>query len=401
MSTEELDIGFRAIIESQKDFGKWQQFIACMLNAVELDADEFQMAKNEYETLANRLSKALSVGNDEIAILPQGSMCTQTTVSPHSNRKFDLDIVVKICSNRLARLEANAFFETFGKALGKCYGEKDDPERKRRCWRLGYPNKPFYFDVTPAIPDSLEIVGTDLRVYDPETTWSPSNPEEFRDWFCNIASKKMLLLTKEGRAFDAAASVEPIPDAPIGYDDILRRTVQLVKLNRDFRYSRQTPTKKEGMPISVIIVTLLGHAYDSIVTEGNSKYINSPVRVILESIRRMPYFIRMQNKQYLIANPVLPDENFAEKWNQDNLLRAKEFMSWHGELLTDFTRLFSLDFAAVKYSNISDIFGERAAEVWDANYGSASLHESFLKKVNGETLMPTKPTPMGSKSTLA
>jgi hypothetical protein len=300
----------------------------------------------------------------------------------------------------MASLTPKASFGEFGSSLE---GIKDagDPKAKRRCWRLNYPGEPFYFDVTPALPGSRSLgVATDLRVRDPDTRWSPSNPEEFAEWFCSIASKRF--------AFDrglremvirADTQVTPIPDAPIGIDDILRRGIQLMKLHRDNYYWQLSEHRKDAKPISVILVTVAGHAYNEMVTNEQAAY-SSPIEVLLELVDRMPTGISDDGRSYRVLNPKLTSENFADRWNSDGGLRAHEFKTWHKQLASDLEALFTEEYSRKSEARIRGVFGQYGVDAWKGSLPSAL--QGLLAAVPGQPRTnPTTVRPQGSKNTLA
>lgn len=164
-------------LAARQEEAQWESFIATMLEKLELSPEQRDKAVERYKGLAQHVAGKLGIGEVDVHIVVQGSMRTQTTTAMWGNTKFDLDIVVKLSSARFIVLrESEEFFQAFGRALQGIPGA-GEPEPKNRCWRLRYPGEPFYFDVTPAIPLSADITGTDLRVRDPRTKWSPSNPE--------------------------------------------------------------------------------------------------------------------------------------------------------------------------------------------------------------------------------
>jgi hypothetical protein len=71
---------------------------------------------------------------------------------------------------------------------------------------------------TRSCPPSADS-GTDLRVRDKAKIWSPSNPEEFADWFCTIANKRFVFqerMVKSTIAMDEArmtgwTQIGPLP----------------------------------------------------------------------------------------------------------------------------------------------------------------------------------------------
>lgn len=388
-------------LQSRQEHAQWETFIVEMLNKLELSQEELASAKRRYEALGRHVAAKLGMSDTDAHVFVQGSMRTQTTVSPRGNQNFDLDVVVKLTGPRAQGItDSERFFQAFGSALKGIQGA-GDPRPKRRCWRLNYPGEPFYFDVTPALPNSLSLglVATDLRVRDPDTIWSPSNPEEFADWFCKIADKRFAF--SRGlleRAIKADTQVTPIPDTPIGIDDILRRGIQLIKLHRDNYYWEKTD-RKEAMPISVILVTLAGHAYNHMVTHERTSY-SSPIEVLLELVDRMPSGIGFDGRYYSVPNPVLPSENFADRWNSDKERRAQEFSIWHKQLASDLEALFTEGYSKKSEARIRSVFGQYGVEAWKASLPSAL--QGLLAAIPGQA--PANPMivrPQGSKNTLA
>jgi hypothetical protein len=297
---------------------QWEDFIARMLLKLELSPEKHAAAQRRYQELGRHVARNMGIGETDVHVVVQGSMRTQTTIAGDGRENFDLDIVVKLCGAEFEGLtHSEEFFQTFGDALYGIEGA-GDPKPKNRCWRLQYPGEPFYFDVTPAIPLSEKITGTHLRVRDEKKVWSPSNPEEFADWFCTIANKRFVFkerLVNFAIALDEARTiVDPLPQTKVQLDDILRRLVQLMKLHRDGYYKNLPDARGDARPISVILVTLATHAYNEMVTKERGNY-SSAIEVALEVIDRMPMFIRRVNELVFVDNPALPGsagENFAD-----------------------------------------------------------------------------------------
>ncbi len=387
-------------LQGRSELGQWETFIVEMLQKLELSPTERARATKHYEALGRHVAAKLGMSNTDAHVFVQGSMRTQTTISPRGNQNFDLDVVVKLSGPKVQGItNSEKFFQDFGAAL-QGVPAAGDPKAKRRCWRLPYPGEPFYFDVTPALPGSLSFVATDLRVRDPDTRWSPSNPEEFADWFCTIANKRFVFHRglREAVVMDDTR-VTPIPEAPVGIDDILRRGIQLIKLHRDNYYWSLPPERKDAQPISVILVTLAGHVYDRMVTQERGAY-SSPIEVLLELVDRMPAGITQDYRGYHVLNPMLASENFADRWNSDGGLRAREFKTWHKQLCGDLEALFQERYSAKSESRIRSVFGQYGVDAWKASLPGAL--QGLLAVVPGQP--PTNPTsvrPQGSKNTLA
>lgn len=388
-------------LQARQEAVQWETFIVEMLQKLELSPEERARAKKRYEALGHHVAAKLDMSDADAHVFVQGSMRTQTTVSPRGSQNFDLDVVVKLTGPKVRGItDSERFFQAFGSAL-QGIEDAGDPKAKRRCWRLNYPGEPFYFDVTPALPDSRSLgVATDLRVRDPDTRWSPSNPEEFADWFCTIANKRFSFQRGLREVvIRADTQVTPIPDAPVGIDDILRRGIQLMKLHRDNYYWNLSDERKDAKPISVILVTLAGHVFDRMVTHEQHAY-SSPIEVLLDLVDRMPAGIDYNGRSYRVSNPMLTTENFADRWNSDGGLRAGEFKSWHKQLATDLEALFNEEYSKKSEARIRSVFGQYGVDAWKISMPNAL--QGLLAAVPGQPRTnPTSVRPQGSKNTLA
>ncbi|MDO8279412.1 MAG: nucleotidyltransferase [Burkholderiaceae bacterium] len=395
-------------LSARNENQQWEEFVAGMLEKLELSPEKHAAAERRYKDLGRHVARKMGIGPTDAHVVVQGSMRTQTTIAGDGREKFDLDIVVKLCGAEFGGLqESEQFFQTFGAALHGIEGA-GDPKPKSRCWRLQYPGEPFYFDVTPAIPMSEQIIGTDLRVRDPETTWSPSNPEEFADWFCTIANQRFTFqerMYKSAIALDEArTTVDPIPRTKVGLDDILRRLVQLIKLHRDGYYKKLPEARGEARPISVILVTLATRAYHEMVRVERNNY-SSAIEVALEVIDRMPQFIRRDGKNVFVDNPALPGkagENFADRWNKDGGLREREFKAWHGQLVADLEALFSEEYTKRSETRINAVFGEAGVRAWKNSQPQSNVLNGLLASAPAQSRsQPQAPRATGSRDTLA
>jgi hypothetical protein len=398
----------RRIVESlnrRNESQQWEEFIIAMLTKLELSPEKRAAAEKRYKELGRHIARKLGIGENDAHVVVQGSMRTQTTIAGDGRENFDIDVVVKLCGPRFENLrESEPFFKQFGASLDGVDGAgKGEP--KNRCWRLPYPGEPFYFDVTPAIPMSLEITGTDLRVRDPLTKWSPSNPEEFADWFCTIANKRFPFQQEQMRrlAAEAKTTVDPMPKEKVRIDDVLRRMVQLMKLHRDSYYKRQSESRRDAKPISVILVTLAAKAYDEIVMKEAHLY-SSAIEVALEVVERMPNNIHRGLLGIRVDNPALTGkvgENFADKWNTDGGLRDHEFKAWHEQLMTDLEALFSEEHSKRSENRIRSVFGEHGVKSWKDSLPGGVLSGLLAAVPAQPRSQPQAPRPSGYRDSLA
>ncbi|MCA8057140.1 MULTISPECIES: nucleotidyltransferase domain-containing protein [Burkholderia cepacia complex] len=401
--TTNLSLSKRVIaaLNASSETQQWETLIARLLRRLELDPADRARAEADYAELADDLAKKLSIPRHDVHIFPQGSMRTQTTISQRYPVNFDLDLVVKLTGPYYNSPDPEVMFAAFGKALEGNEAVTGEPDAKRRCWRLGYPGRPYYFDLTPAVRDQTGREGSSLSVRDPDTRWVPSNPEEFADWFCTHAARRFVfqsLLLKS--KVEARTTVTPLPDEEVGLDDILRRTVQLMKLHRDTTYWGVDEKKKDVMPISVIIVTLATKAYADLHARRGADF-SSPIEVVLALIEAMPTFIEKDHRGWRVENPKLKGENFADKWNSDDGARAREFARWHAALERDLDALLHQSHRSPSEDKIRSVFGTAGVEAWKASRPKASVLDGLISSADGyRKTNPDQPVKTGSSNTL-
>ena len=390
-----------ASLNARSEARQWEQLIGGLLRRLELDPTDRARAEVDYEKLAERLADKLSLPRHDVHIFPQGSMRTQTTISQRHPVNFDLDLIVKLTGPRYDFPNPEVMFAAFGKALEGNESITGTPIEKRRCWRLSYPGKPYYFDLTPAVRDQTGQVGSSLSVRDPETRWAPSNPEEFADWFCTNANLHFPFQTALRKSqVEARTTVTPLPDDEVALDDILRRAVQLMKLHRDTLYWGVDEDKKMVMPISVIIVTLATRAYVDLLKYRAHEF-SSPIEVVLAVVEVMPNYIKRGLDGWRVENPALAGENFADKWNADGGARRTEFMHWQGKLESDLEALLHQSARAPSEDKIRSMFGPAGLEAWSASRPKANVLDGLIASGMGiSKTNPDRPVRTGSSNTL-
>ena len=385
-------------LRDRSEVRQWEVLIGGLLHRLELDADARAEAERAYKTLGASIARKLNIPAHDVIVSPQGSMATQTTIRPRGNTNFDLDIFVELLGSGYDRLGSEQMFSLFGKALEGNESVTGVPEAKRRCWRLPYPGKAFYFDVTPAVK-GLSYAGQGMRVRDPDTQWAPTNPREFADWFCGIAKHRFQFSETFYRSLVMdSATVNPLPSEKVGIDDVLRRAVQLMKLHRDNMYWEASPHDKETMPISIIIVTLAAQAYDDLHAQG--AVFSSPLDAALTLVEKMPEYIGHANGEYKVLNPKLAGENFADKWNYDRDARVKQFGRWHTALLGDLEKLTHQSPDRADEASIRRVFGAAGVDAWNASRPPAPTQLGGLISSGLASANPKAPINPGSSNTL-
>lgn len=250
-----------------------------------------------------------------VAIMPQGSFYLGTVIKPISDAdEYDIDLVCLLKKGH--GLGENIIKNIVGNRLKEHgrYKEMLQPEGKR-CWTLQYDA--FHMDILPCVPKSvvfMKPILTEIRlthkkapsVYEPRY----SNPEGYHEWF----EDQMRIVLSEQRRFMADKQRVDISAIPTRATRTpLQKAIQLLKRHRDIKYATN-----ENAPISIIITTLAALSYNNEPTtyEALSAVLND-----------MESHIECRNGVYWIANPAMPEENFADKWATVPQKR-QVFMSW-------------------------------------------------------------------------
>ncbi len=316
--------------------------LAQIAQKLDLNETHYKNATQKYDAVTKWLSaddSVLAAYNPDI--YPQGSLALGTAVKPLSGDEYDLDFVC----------ELEGFTGTPAE-IKKIVGDRlkesaiyQPPllEEMNRCWRLNYAGD-FHMDILPARPydaipwgdhtgdDAIEVPDKKLK------DWSPSNPRGYITWFKSRMAGAVALLEK--------MSVDPVPEN--GRKTTLQQAIQLLKRNRDIEFENDSGNK----PISVIITTLAGHAYENQL---------DLFETLSGLVKRMPLFIQEKGGASWVANPVNQEENFAEKWEENPKRRAK-FLAWLAEFAINLARLSKCDNISDAEDILNEMFGETVTQ---------------------------------------
>ena len=313
--------------------------------AEELDvpASKYEDANNRYEAVGQWLSSDdAELAQYDPIVYAQGSFALGTAVKPIGNEDYDVDVV---CLLELSTwdITQEQLKSMVGRRLKahKTYSQILDPQKGgRRCWTLRYADKSrFHLDILPAIPDDPEwlvalgvpetlaqhaICITDRETWDTCDDWPKSNPQGYAEWF----KEQMRIIHEKQRrimAMKARADIQDIPDYIVRTP--LQQVIQLLKRHRDIRYNGD-----DDKPISIIITTLAARAYDN---------EDELLEALLNVVPGMHRAIENRNGIWWVENPVNPQENFADKWNE-TVRKREVFLDWldtveqeHNDLLSD------------------------------------------------------------------
>lgn len=350
-----------------------------LAHELDVPASKYQDAKDRYDAVGAWL------GADDSAlapyspvISPQGSFALGTAVRPLGGDDYDVDAV---CELQLTSQEVTQqrLKEMVGDRLkhprSRYRAMIEPPEGGRRCWTIKYADSSkFHLDVLPAIPDdfgwllglgvprewaSTAIRLTDRKAWQRGLGWSRSNPKGYIAWFKD-RMKVMLREAKMALAMAKRAEVEEIEDFRVRTP--LQRLVQILKRHRDKLYNGDA-----DKPISIIITTLAAQAYS-----------NEPdlMDALLQVVPKMRKRVEQRDGIPWVANPVNPQENFADKWAEQPR-KAKLFFEWLALVEKECRDLLANLRQDRLVAYLSESFGEREANIVLAK------HSDKIKTVRG------------------
>ena len=379
------------------DKKKYSAFLEQIAREIDIPPSKYRDAVDRYESVGRWLeNREYLACHSKPSIYVQGSFLLGTVTRPIRNgieASYDIDLVCELAIQKDQtapwviksmvgdRLRKN---ETYRKLL--------DPEG-RRCWTLEYAEQNdvgFHLDVLPAVPDAQGSPSAAIAITNKENnayTWSASNPRDYGAWFSHkneIAFQRVVLEQKQNiqyRESSAYARVDKVPDRL--FRTPLQRSIQIMKRHRDMRFNHHD--RIDYAPISIIITTLAAHlysdepdvysalsgivgklhAYAALVKGGTI----DPTTVAMRLIQR-----RADGTWY-IGNPVNPDENFADRWHEDNHARARAFFAWVDAIQEDLIHI------------LNETNPLRLRKSLDRALGPPAVGKHF------NTLVPPKPLP--------
>ena len=317
----------------------------------------YELAVNRYEDVGQWLSGRAEQRGTTGDVYPQGSFRLGTVVRPIGPKdQYDIDMVYRrdVSKNSISQAELK---EDAGDDLREyvlhCHEGLPALKEGKRCWTLVYPSDPFHMDVLPAVPDlngnENSILLTDFSLRE----WQHSNPIGYSQWFRGRMADEFIRLRKEAALNMAAMDVEEVPEWRV--KTTLQRTVQALKRHRDLYFQQRL----DHRPTSIIITTLAAKSY-----EGSGTLYDVITRVTQD----MPRHIEKLNGTYWVANPVQPEENFADRWGGDPAL-ATSFFEWVEQAHTDFRGFAAKPGVDRSLELIGKGLGEGAAEAAGSAFG--------------------------------
>ena len=261
----------------------------------------------------------------DVKIMSQGSFNLGTIIKPLSDKDdYDIDLVCLLANG--AELQAKEIKQIVGERLkeNKRYKAMLDKEGKR-CWTIQYDE--FHMDILPSVPKGgtfVEPQMTEIRLThkkaDDFYEDRFSNPYQYREWF----QDRMKTVLLEAKSQYAARNRVEISTVPIyRVKTPLQKAIQLLKRHRDIMFEND---QSGDAPISIIITTLAAKAY------GNESNLYDALYNVVNHM--MEYVEIGGDGRYRIENPVMSEENFADKWNEKPH-KAECFKRWLAAVKND------------------------------------------------------------------
>ncbi len=331
-----------------------QQALGILLDKIadELNITDTMMerAVSSYEVVGKWIGEGIDY---EVCIKPQGSMNLGTVVRPiDDSDDYDMDLVCLLKDGY--RLDSDEIKNIVGDRLKEngTYREKLEQEGKR-CWTMQYNE--FHMDILPCVPKEkvyLPLVSTAIRLThkldNGEYTPKYSDPEAYHDWFVERMNLNHNLLEKKSAYDKNKTEIDKVPTYK--RRTALQKAIQLLKRHRDIMFK----DNNDNAPISIILTTLAALSYDG----DNNVYTT-----LSKIIQSMPMHIKEYDGKYFIPNPVMMEENFADKWNEIPE-KATAFYTWLSSAQKDILE------EPLKFAGIDDV----------ANNLASCLGESPVKR---------------------
>jgi hypothetical protein len=351
--------------------------------SIEIPESGYDTARKRYQDLSEWFGKPEAVCvRFGPHIYPQGSFRLGTVVRPILDKaEYDLDLGCRLRVGFSKTTHSQrALKELVGKDL-EAYRVarriREPLEEKCRCWRVVYADTmQFHMDTVPSIPETSETrqlieasireTGTDASlarnvanltgaITDKrlpnygviDSRWRISNSEGYALWFESRMRLAESLLRE--RAFHL--KMHTVDDLPVyRWNSPLQRVVQILKRHRDVMFVHNTASQ----PISVIITTLAGRAYNG------ERSVGEALRGVLAT---MDHFVNSTAPR--VPNPVNPAEDFADKWYDAvyaHLKLEESFRRWLRKAQEDFGALEGTSDIRLLSESVNRSVGTRISE---------------------------------------
>lgn len=345
-----------------KNIPERQKDILSIISSLDISPTMYKNAVEKY----NAITKFLNDYGIEADMYPQGSFAFGTVIRPSAtdpSASYDLDFICQVRGSRVdyTPSELRQIIEDALSSSG-IYGGKLTVYKE--CFTIEYADVndiSFTIDIVPATDETVEnknrlinkssepdLIETAIAIPkhngERNYSWLTNNPKGLRAWF-DAKNEPFLSASRSAyreRLFAANrvlfASVEEIPHELDR--SALQRVIQILKYHRDVFYAK-IKDGDEIKPISAIInvvTTQIASRYDPncsvfelleyVLNELNiyAQQQTLTFKDFAQIYGSRTVFSRPDGKWY-ISNPANPEDNLADKWNQNERIPA-HFFRW-------------------------------------------------------------------------
>lgn len=386
---------------------EFEKILLALGESLDISETQYNALVQSYGAVGKFLQGDPELSAYDPLVSPQGSLRLGTIIQPiNEDDGMDVDLIFRL-NEKAPEWTQKVLKDKVGARLKSSprYSKMLDEEGKR-CWTLLYRQdsdnlkERYHMDILPSVAskdydeqmrrvlteafnlkklDSISIRITDKERlgYTTQTDikeWLKSNPDGYAIWFanrCKVRVSTRHLLTED---------IIPIEKYNPNKTP-LQRIVQILKRHRDIMFDHN-----DKKPISIIITTLAAQAY-----QGESNILEGLVRVV---IHMRDYITKDENGNDKVANPLNPDENYAEKWIKD-LERKDNFYKWLEAVQNDLNAILSSK-GTVIWKTMDIPFGQLIVESANKRYmenmkaniksGGAKISSTGLLGAVGQTL---------------
>jgi hypothetical protein len=344
------------------------------IDQLELPPELHRSAARQYQRVAEYLGAGDEFDDTDLAIYPQGSFRLGTVVLPLGRSDYDIDLVFRLAIAKEATTQKGlkgAAGERLGEFVRDCIGDCPSLTEGGRCWTLGWPR--FHMDVLPSLPNpenrphGILLTDRDLR------HWQWSNPIGFANWFHKRMEKQLFSL-REALAQKRGVNIEQVQEWEVKTS--LQQTVQVLKRHRDLFFE----VDPEHRPPSILLTTLAAHAYRR---EANL------FEAVINAATAMPRFVENRDGIWWDANPVLAEENFADRW-RTHPERRHHFVTWMQQVQQDLEQAAEqrgLDRVVARLTEGFGVEVKKAAESIGLGYRDARRSGTLASAAGTGTLL--------------
>lgn len=329
----------RILSKEQKE--EFKDILETLGESLDITQTQYDNLTKSYKAVGEFLQNAPEFEQYKPIVTPQGSLRLGTIIQPiNPNDDLDVDLVYRLTEKNPEWTQKDLKDKVGARLKGSDrYAPMLEKKEGRRCWTLLYrdnsdnPKEKYHMDILPSVVDGKyvermtrlfsesfsdqTIDRISIRITDKEAEnyatsrckeeWLKSNPDGYALWFANRckADESVRLMA------EAIVPIEKFNKDKT----VLQRIVQILKRHRDMMFRYDTDDK----PISIIITTLAARAY-----KGEKNLLEGLVNVI-ENMEKS--IIKNNKGEDVVANPVNPEENFADKW-PTHPKRRENFYKW-------------------------------------------------------------------------